>query len=66
MLVATIEMSDYFIGVVSMILLMLPAARTGREAAKNDLKKRLVTSPQTLKNSKPAPNFCQLLFFEQS
>ena len=38
MLVGAIEMSDGFIGALSMILLMLPAARTQREAAKNDLK----------------------------
>ena len=37
MLVAAIEMIDGFIGVVSMILFMLPASRTRREAAKNDL-----------------------------
>ena len=38
MLVAAIELSDGFIGVVSMILLMLHATRTRREAAKSDLK----------------------------
>ena len=34
MLVAAIQMSDGFIGVVSMILLILPTTRTRREAAK--------------------------------
>ena len=38
MLVAMVEMSDGFIGVFSMIPLMLPATRTTREAAKKDLK----------------------------
>ena len=37
-LVTAMKKSDGFIGVVSMILLMLPATRTRREAAKNDLK----------------------------
>jgi len=39
MLVTAMKKSDGFIGVVSKILLMLPAARTRREAAKSDLKK---------------------------
>ena len=38
MLVVAIEMSDGFIGVVRMILLMLPATRTRRGSVKNDLK----------------------------
>ena len=38
MLVVAIEMIEGFVGVVSMILLMLPATRTPGEAAKNDLK----------------------------
>ena len=38
MLVTAIEMSEDSFGVVSMILLMLPATRTRREAAKTDLK----------------------------
>ena len=38
MLVATIEMIEGFMGVVSMILFMLPATQTRREAAKNYLR----------------------------
>ena len=63
MLVAAIEMSDGFIGVVSMILLMLLATRTRREASKNDLKNGWWLLHKPSKTQNLPPNFRQFLIF---
>ena len=62
-LVTAIELSDGFDGVVSMILLMMPATRTRREAAKNDLKNGWWLLHKPSKSQNLPPNFCQLLMF---
>ena len=59
----TDEKSDGFIGVVSMILLMLPASRTRRKTAKNDLKNGWWLLHKPSKTQNLPPNFCQFLIF---
>ena len=73
LLVAVIEMSDGFFGVVSMIFLMLLASRTRRETMKKRSQKQLVASPQNLQKLKTCLQisasfsfFCNLEIYKTS